>query len=118
MKAMFSSASLALAIASASLLPVGAEAVRADEHGRHRVYEYPPRAYSYAPPRHHAGQYGYGPVSRADIPALLAGHGFTRIHDIDKDDGVYEVEARHVSGRKAEIEIDIATGRIIEIDWD
>lgn len=104
------SANLSLVLAAAAAFALTTQYAGADEYG-HRRYEYPP-------PAHHAGYYGYGPVSRSDLPGLLAAHGFTRIHDIDKDDGVYEVEARHVNGRKAEIEIDIATGRILEIDWD
>lgn len=97
-----------LALATVAMLALTAGTAKAGHDGQAKRYHY----------GHQAG-YAYGhPVSRADVPALLAQHGFVRIYDIDKDDGVYEVEARHANGRKAEIEIDIATGRIIEIDWD
>ncbi len=45
-------------------------------------------------------------------------NGMATVEEIDRDDGKWEVEGRQDNGREIEIDIDMATGKVIKIDRD
>lgn len=52
-------------------------------------------------------------LGKADIEARLATAGYSDVHDVEFDDGVWKAEARDSSGRKVELRLDPEEGRII-----
>lgn len=52
-------------------------------------------------------------LSAREVIAKLEEAGYTAIDEIDKDDGVWEVEATNPSGQRVEIHIDPRTGEIL-----
>lgn len=60
-----------------------------------------------------------GPVkSLSEISDIVQGLGFTRIHEIEREGGYYEVEAIDGNGRKVEFYLDAVTGREITFKAD
>ncbi len=59
-----------------------------------------------------------GMLTVAEVHQRLVAEGFTRIEEIEFDDGRYEVEAIDSRGREVELDIDPATGRILKVDYD
>lgn len=43
-------------------------------------------------------------------------HGVQSVEEIERDDHKWEIEGRDVQGREIEIEIDIRTGQVLDID--
>jgi len=58
------------------------------------------------------------PVQPAAVVADLAGRGYSDIHDIEWDDGRWEVEAVSPQGKRVDIEIDPTTGEILHEEID
>ena len=56
--------------------------------------------------------------SEADIRARLTDAGYTDIHDVEFDDGVWKAEADNNVGNDVEIHLDAATGEIIHVEND
>ncbi|WP_411833460.1 PepSY domain-containing protein [Pseudoxanthomonas mexicana] len=56
--------------------------------------------------------------SEADIKARLAAAGYSRIHDVDFDDGIWKAEADNANGDDVEIHLDPQTGEIIHVEDD
>lgn len=59
------------------------------------------------------------PVSRlseADVRASLSTQGYTHVHDVDFDGGVWTVKADNEAGKKVGLQLDPDTGRIIGSD--
>lgn len=54
----------------------------------------------------------------ADIGNLLQQQGYTRVRDIELDDGRYEAEAVNPAGHEVDLVLDPRDGRIIEEDID
>lgn len=54
----------------------------------------------------------------AEIHQRLVADGFTRIEEIEFDDGRYEVEAIDRRGREVELELDPRSGRILKKEFD
>lgn len=57
------------------------------------------------------------------IIAKLESAGYTKIHDVEKDDGVWEVEATNSAGQRVELEVDPVSGNVVreqpdDRDWD
>ena len=52
-------------------------------------------------------------LSREDIKARLAAAGYTKVHDVEMDDGVWTAEATDPQGRKVELRLDPSTGEVI-----
>lgn len=52
-------------------------------------------------------------LGKADIEARLATAGYSDVHDVEFDDGVWKADARDSSGRKVELRLDPEEGRII-----
>ena len=44
--------------------------------------------------------------------------GLVSVEDVDRDDGKWEVEGKDANGREIEVEIDMRTGRVINVDRD
>jgi len=59
-----------------------------------------------------------GFLTVAEIYQRLAGDGYSRIEEIEFDDGKYEVEAIDSQGREVELDLDPRTGRILKVDYD
>ncbi len=57
-------------------------------------------------------------LSIAEVHQRLVADGFTRIEEIEFDDGRYEVEAIDSDGREVELELDPRTGRILKKEFD
>ncbi|HLM52069.1 MAG TPA: PepSY domain-containing protein [Pseudoxanthomonas sp.] len=53
-----------------------------------------------------------GTMTEARVRALLAEKGFTRIDDVDFEDGAFETDATSADGRRVDVRIDPATGRL------
>lgn len=52
-------------------------------------------------------------LSERDVRASLETQGYTKVHDVDFDDGVWKAKARNSSGNKVELRIDADTGKVI-----
>ena len=57
-------------------------------------------------------------LSEADVRARLAVAGYTNVHDVDYEDGIWNAEADDPAGRDVELKIDPKTGRVIGADKD
>lgn len=57
-------------------------------------------------------------LSIGEIHQRLASAGYTRIDEIELDDGKYEVEAVDRNGREVELDLDPRTGRILKVEYD
>jgi uncharacterized membrane protein YkoI len=63
--------------------------------------------------------FGAGPVAAADdamtapqVRAALEAQGYTRINDVEFDDGMWKADARSADGQRVELRIDPATGKV------
>lgn len=52
-------------------------------------------------------------LSERDVRAALSADGYTDVHDVDYDDGIWQAKARNNAGKKVELEIDPSTGKVI-----
>lgn len=52
-------------------------------------------------------------LTEADVKAQLAVAGYTNVHDVDFDDGVWKAEADDSTGREVEVRIDPRSGEVI-----
>lgn len=57
-------------------------------------------------------------LSKADVQAKLAAAGYTNIHDVDYDDGLWKAEADDPAGRDVEVRLDPKTGQIVGKEKD
>lgn len=57
-------------------------------------------------------------LSEADIRAQLATAGYSDVHDVEFDDGLWKAEAKDANGRKVDIRLDPTTGAVIGQDRD
>ena len=55
-------------------------------------------------------------LSERDVRASLETQGYTKVHDVDFDDGVWKAKARNPSGNKVELRVDASTGKVIGSD--
>lgn len=55
-------------------------------------------------------------LSEQDVRAALETQGYTDVHDVDFDDGVWNAKADNRSGNKVVLKVDSSTGKIIAID--
>jgi len=58
------------------------------------------------------------PEESRRITETLAAKGYTEIHDIEVDDGRFEVDARHPDGHEVDLELDLETLEILFEDRD
>jgi uncharacterized membrane protein YkoI len=52
-------------------------------------------------------------LSKHDVEAALETQGYTRVHDVDFDDGVWMAKAENPAGNKVKLRIDPRTGKVI-----
>ena len=57
-------------------------------------------------------------LGEADVRARLSAAGYTNVHDVDYEDGIWNAEADDPSGKDVELKIDPATGKIIGKEKD
>ncbi len=56
--------------------------------------------------------------SEEDIKARLTTAGYSKVHDVDFDDGIWKAEAERADGNDVEVRIDAETGEIISVEND
>jgi uncharacterized membrane protein YkoI len=61
---------------------------------------------------------GVANMSEADVRAALAAQGYTNVHDVDFEDGIWNAEADDAAGKDVEIKIDPANGKVIGKEKD
>lgn len=52
-------------------------------------------------------------IGEADVRAKLAAAGYTNVHDLDYDDGLWKAEARDPTGKDVELRLDGDTDEIV-----
>lgn len=57
-------------------------------------------------------------LSEADVRARLAAAGYTNIHDVDYEDGIWNAEADDPEGKDVELKIDPRTGEVMGKEKD
>ncbi|AKC86763.1 PepSY domain-containing protein [Pseudoxanthomonas suwonensis] len=57
-------------------------------------------------------------LSAEDVKARLAAAGYSKVHDVDYDDGIWKADAEREDGRKVEIRVDPQDGRILAVEND
>jgi len=57
-------------------------------------------------------------LSEDDIKAKLAAAGYSKIHDVDFDDGVWKAEANNAEGNDVVLHLDPQDGRIMHVEND
>lgn len=57
-------------------------------------------------------------LSENDVKAKLAAAGYSKVHDVDFDDGVWKAEAERADGNDVEIHLAANTGEIIHVEND
>lgn len=57
-------------------------------------------------------------LSEADVRARLSAAGYTNVHDIDYEDGIWNAEADDPAGKDVELKLDPATGKVIGKEKD
>lgn len=55
-------------------------------------------------------------LSKHDVEAALETQGYTHVHDVDFDDGVWKAKADNAAGNKVKLRIDANTGKVIGTD--
>lgn len=51
-------------------------------------------------------------MTAAQVRATLEAQGYTKINDVEFDDGMWEADARSADGKRVSVRLDPATGRI------
>ena len=57
-------------------------------------------------------------LTEADVRAKLATAGYTNVHDVDYEDGIWNAEADDPAGKDVELKIDPKTGKVIGKEKD
>ena len=57
-------------------------------------------------------------MSEADVRAALAAQGYTNVHDVDYEDGIWNAEADDPAGKDVELKIDPDTGKVMGQEKD
>jgi len=57
-------------------------------------------------------------LSEADVRAKLAAAGYTHVHDVDYEDGIWNAEADDPANKDVELKIDPRTGAVIGKEKD
>lgn len=52
-------------------------------------------------------------LSEADVKARLAAAGYSKVHDLEFEDGVWKAEAEDANGKDVELRLDPANGKVI-----
>jgi uncharacterized membrane protein YkoI len=57
-------------------------------------------------------------LTEADVRAKLAAAGYTNVHDVDYEDGIWNAEADDPAGKDVELKIDPKTGKVMGKEKD
>ena len=57
-------------------------------------------------------------LGEADVRAKLAAAGYTNVHDVDYEDGIWNAEADDPEGKDVELKVDPKTGKVIGKEKD
>jgi len=57
-------------------------------------------------------------LGEADVRARLSAAGYTNVHDVDYEDGIWNAEADDPSGKGLKLKLDPATGKVIGKEKD
>ena len=57
-------------------------------------------------------------LSERDVHAALAAQGYTNVHDVDYEDGIWNAEADDPAGKGVELKLDPRTGKVIGKEKD
>ena len=57
-------------------------------------------------------------LSEGDVKARLSAEGYSKVNDVDFDDGVWKAEAERDDGKNVEIRLDPKDGRILHVEND
>ena len=57
-------------------------------------------------------------LSEDDVKAKLTAAGYSKVHDVDFDDGVWKAEAERADGNDVEIHLDPKDGRVLHVEND
>ncbi|MGQ4273855.1 PepSY domain-containing protein [Terrihabitans sp. B22-R8] len=57
-------------------------------------------------------------LSVGEISSRLEAAGYTRITDIESDDGLYEVDATSPEGHRVDLDVDPRTGAVVRSERD
>ncbi|MBQ4854428.1 PepSY domain-containing protein [Rhodanobacter sp. B2A1Ga4] len=52
-------------------------------------------------------------LSRQDVHAALETQGYTHVHDVDFEDGMWKARARNPAGNSVRLKIDASSGKVI-----
>ena len=55
-------------------------------------------------------------LSEKDVRASLETQGYTHVHDVDFDDGIWKAKAENPAGADVKLKIDASTGKVIATD--
>ena len=55
-------------------------------------------------------------LSKHDVEAALSTQGYTDVHDVDFDEGIWKAKADNPAGKKVKLRIDAHTGKVIGIE--
>ena len=53
-----------------------------------------------------------------DVKAKVAAAGYSKVHDVDYDDGVWKADAERDDGKNVEVRVDAKDGRILAVEND
>lgn len=57
-------------------------------------------------------------LSEDDVKAKLSTAGYSKVHDVDFDDGVWKAEAERADGNDVEIHLDPKDGHVLHVEND
>jgi uncharacterized membrane protein YkoI len=57
-------------------------------------------------------------LSKADVSAKLSAAGYTNVHDVDYEDGMWNAEAEDPAGRDVELKLDPESGAVVGKEKD
>ena len=57
-------------------------------------------------------------LSAEDIKARLTAAGYSNVHDVEYDDGVWEAEAERDNGKNVKLRVDPKDGRVLAVEND
>ena len=57
-------------------------------------------------------------LGEADVRAQLSAAGYSGVHDVKLDDGLWEAKGRTAEGEKVKVRLDPATGEVIALEKD
>jgi uncharacterized membrane protein YkoI len=55
-------------------------------------------------------------LSKHDIEAALETQGYTHVHDVDFDDGMWKAKAKTPAGNHVKLKVDASSGKVIGIE--